>query len=387
MHMPGLSASALDGMTADQARQILLDVAKIDGATLSYIGATPENEPVWVVDTHTEVGAGSQDAALKAYALSNFLEIIGPVEVRNEPGSPEASWEVYMSVADSPKTPMLSARTQMEALEQMRASLQDMAGSCVLAISDWADLQAAGSLEEGDSVPKAQPKAKLSPFVTMARTPLSALPLSAKLAKIGSDLSQRKIRRKLAFSQMAEPQGMGHHLVQTESTGWNLPVLIDESVRLANHHDLIAALRLGLNTEDIAPWPNDVAHRFLVHQELRSAMRSRGYAELTDFDASKHVHLRASLLEFSPEITGDKAPAVEKPLKQEKPVWPPQQMTDVRVVLAMGRARLAYEEEPEWEQISIRNVLECCGFFWVEVDGPSIAPKKKKPKNMGMKTC
>lgn len=374
----GLAATALDDLPVDQARQVLLELAKVEGPTLALIGAEPGDEPVWVVDTLSEVGVGSQDDALKAYARSNDLDIIGPVEVRTDAGSKEGVWEVHMSVSSSPPTLMFSAPSMSEALGQMRASLQDMAGSCVLHIAEWAQLQAAGSLEDvsAESAPKT--KTKLSPFVTWERISLSALPLASKVAQERADMSQRKVRRKFAFEQLLSPQGMGSQLVESTNTGWNLPVLTDDGVQIANHHDLIAALRLGLDTGDVRPWPNEVAHRFLVHQELRSAMRSRGFAELTDFDASKHVHLRTSLLEFSAEITGDKAQKVDKPKRQEKPQWPPTELAKLRVVIALGRARLAYEEEAEWESVGLRDAVECGGYLWVEIDGPTEKRKTKK---------
>jgi hypothetical protein len=384
MSQLGLNKSALDDLPVEQVREVLRDLARAGDATLGMIGAQPEAGAVFVVDTFSEVGAGTEVEALKAYARTNGLEFIGPTEHRDTPGS-DLSWVVHLGTGDSQPSVMFSADSYDDALGQMLASMRDLAGDRVQALHDWAQVESAESLIDMLLAPPKVAAVKLTPFVTWERIQLAPLPLAPLLAKERADTSKRKIRRKMAYEMLVAPQGMGNqHTSPTKLSDWNIPVLVDGDKNLSNHHDIIAALRLGLDIADIKPWPGDVAHRFLVHEELRSAMRSRGYAELTDFDEKKFVHLRVSLPEYTPSITGDELKPREKITQQEKPSWPPQSHEKQRVVIVLGRARLAYEDEPEWERVGARDIIQCGGYLWVEIQGTFEKQKKtgsKKAKN------
>ena len=377
----GLNKSALDEIPVEQVREVLRDLARAGDATLGMLGAEPESEPVFVVDTFTEVGVGTEVEALKAYARTNGLEFIGPIEVRETTGSSETQWEVHLGASGSQPTLMFSATNHDDALAQMVGSMRDLAGDRVQPLTEWANVESAESLIEMLLAPPKTVQVKLTPFVTWERIQLAPLPLAPLIAKERADLSKRKIRRKMAYDMLMAPQGMGSQLTSpAKLSDWNLPVLVDGDKQFANHHDIISGLRLGLDAVVASPWPGDVAHRFLVHEELRAAMRSRGYAELTDFDEKKYVQLRVSLPEFTPAITGDEEKPKEKKTYQEKPAWPPQSHEKQRVVIVLGRARLAYEVEPEWERVGVRDVISCAGYLWVEIQGPFERQKKAKAK-------
>lgn len=224
------------------------------------------------------------------------------------------------------------------------------------------------------------PKPKLSSFVVNERITLATLPLAPSVALKLSDQRPKKERRKSAYEQLNEPKGLGSTNGGTIRTEWNLPVLRDENAIYANHHDLLAALKLGLNVDGIEPWPNDIAHKFLLQEALRAAMRERGYVEITDFEPATMVHLRVSLPEFSEEVTGLKAKKEKKGARQEKPVWPPSTLDKQRVVIVLNRARLAFEVEPEWETVSMRAIFPAIGHLWVEEAGPTL--KKRVAKSI-----
>lgn len=368
-------SAQLSGMSYKDKAALLLDLAKVSEPTLNLLGMEPGNSPIYVMDTTEEISVGTEIDVLKDYAKSNGLEFVGPL--LNRSGA-DPVWEVSLLDAGSQSSVMYSGATEDECREAFLQSMREMAGSAVGVIGNWCDAYTAGALyEEGDR-PSTVVKERPSQFVTFERVILTPLPISKLAASELSDLSIRKVRRKSAYDMLTRPIGMGSRMDASASSGWNIPVITDTDVRFSNHHDILSALRLGLDVSDINPWPNDVAHKFLVLEELRKVMRGRGYVELTDFDEKRIVRLRTSLPEFTPEITGDKPQKKEKPVHMEKPVWPPISMDAQRVVIAVGRARLAYETEPEWEVVGVRDVIHCAGHFWVETAGP--VEKKRAAK-------
>lgn len=379
----GLPRTALDDLNIEQRREILLDLARLDEPTLSMIGGVPTNHPVFVVDTIVDLAAGTEDEALKAYARASSLDVGDPVEVKTDTAG---QWAVHMSTGGSSKIVLSTGATHEEALMRMRQALRDLCGDRVVDLKTWANIQSAGSLEEQVLSVSSIPPKVLSPFVVWERVKLSPLPLAKDIALARADLRPRKLRRKLSYELLNEPQGLGSQSEGSLISDWNIPVLHDGSERYANHHDLIAALRLGLNTEDIRPWPCDVAHKFLLVEELRGSMRLRGYVEITDFDPKTMVYLRVSLPEFSSEVTGEEEKRHKPHKPQERPAWPPESIENQRVVIILDRARLAFKEEPDWETVSIRNLIESNGHWWIEIDGPTEKKKKsvvrhKHPQN------
>ena len=369
----GLPPTAIDELEIEQRKKVLLDLALLESPTLSMLAGEPPDEEVWVVDTIFDIGAGTRDEALQAYARSNSLDVTGPQE----------HWAVFISSYDSDPQTLASAETREEALRLMRQALTDLCGDRVTDLKTWAQAQAAESLEQMVlSVPKPDAPTKLSPFVTVERVELRALPLSKTSASRISDLTARKVRRKAAFQALKEPVSLGSRLAGSIISDWNIQVTVDvdEGVRYANHHDLLAAVRLGLDPQDVEPWPCDVAHKFLLTEEVRKAMRVRGFIEITDFDPDKMVHLRVSLPEFSSEITGVKEKKKRKETPQIKPAWPPSGEGRQRVVIVLDRARLAFDKEPEWETVSFRNIEQCTQRRWVEIDGPTERRRRPKPK-------
>lgn len=367
-------SSQLSGLSYQDKANILLDLAKLGQPTLDLLGMEPGKSPIFVMDTSEEIAVGTEIDVLKEYAKLNGLEFVGPLVNRS---GEESVWEV--SLLDSGRqTVMFSGGTEEECREAFLLSMREMAGTRVGIIGNWSDVHAAGSFEDLLDKPEKITKERPSQFVTFERVQLIPLPISKLAASELSDLTARKVRRKQAYEMITQPMGMGSQMDASSSSGWNIPVMTDETGRHSNHHDILSALRLGLDVSDINPWPNDIAHRFLVLEELRKVMKGRGYVELSDFDERRIVRLRTSLPEFTPELTGDKPPKKEKPVQLEKPVWPPVSMEKQRVVIAVGRARLAYETEPEWEVVSIRDVSFCAGHYWVETSGP--VEKKRSPK-------
>ena len=379
--MPDLALprTALDDLAIDQQRLVLLDLAKLENPTLSMIGATPPDDAVYVLDTFDSLAVGTEEATLKAYAQTNALEITGPHETSTDTGA--VKWEVRMSAGGSEAMAISAEDTQEKARFGMFQTLRDLCGDRVQALHAWAGLQAAGTMEESMLEPEVEaPKPKLSSFVVNERITLATLPLAPSVALKLSDQRPKKERRKSAYEQLNEPKGLGSTNGGTIRTEWNLPVLRDENAIYANHHDLLAALKLGLNVDGIEPWPNDIAHKFLLQEALRAAMRERGYVEITDFEPATMVHLRVSLPEFSEEVTGLKAKKEKKGARQEKPVWPPSTLDKQRVVIVLNRARLAFEVEPEWETVSMRAIFPAIGHLWVEEAGPTL--KKRVAKSI-----
>lgn len=384
--MPGLGLpkTAIDELSIEERRQVLLDLARLEEPTLSMVGGTPENSAVFVLDSYLDLVVGTEDEALRACARNSSLEVDFPVEVSSGSNAP-STWEVRMRASGSAETVIATGASYDNALLQMRQSLRDLCGDQVVDIKTWAALQTAGTLEEMVLAPVPVRK-KLSPFVEWERGPLTPLPIAKDLMRQRNELSKRKRRRKEAYAALAEPQGLGSHSGGLILKDVNIPFVREEGVCYANHHDILSALRLGLNTEGIEPWPCDVAHKFLVAEELRATMRQRGYVQISDFDPATFISLRVSLPEFSLDLTGDKPPRGDTttPLQeQEKPAWPPKMVGIERVVIVLNRARLAYEYEPEWETVSLRSVFKCAGYLWVEIKGP-VEKKKvppRKPKN------
>ena len=363
----GLPKTAIDDLQLEQRRQVLLDLAHVDEPTLSMIGGEPANSPVFVLDTVFDVAAGTEDEALKAYARSNSLEVSDPIQVSSESRSDDSHWEVHMSTYGSTAIVLASGQSCEEVLARMRQTLRDLCGDRVVDIKSWAAVQNAGTLEELFLTPVSIPVKKLIPFVVWQRVELAPLPLAKEIARQLAHLSPRKLRRKISYEMLKEPQGLGSKSSGSLISDWNIPILHDEGVRYANHHDLLSALRLGLDIDSILPWPCDVAHRFLLIEELRRVMRARGYVEITDFDPNAMIHLRVSLPAFSAEITGESEKPHKPHKQQEKPAWPPESLEKQRVVIVLDRARLAFEEEPEWETVSVRQIFSITGHLWVEL--------------------
>lgn len=381
----GLPKTAIDDLQVEQRRHMLLDLALVDEPTLSMIGGEPANSQVFVLDTVFDVAAGTEDDALKAYARSNSLEVSEPIQVSSESRTDDCHWEVHMSTYGSAAIVLASGQSCEEVLARMRQALRDLCGDRVVDIKSWAAVQNAGTLEELFLTHVSTPVKKLSPFVVWERVELAPLPLAKEIARQLADLSPRKLRRKISYEMLKEPQGLGSKSSGSLISDWNIPILHDEGVRYANHHDLLSALRLGLDIDSILPWPCDVAHRFLLIEELRRVMRARGYVEITDFDPNAMIHLRVSLPEFSAEITGESEKPHKPHKQQEKPAWPPESLEKQRVVIVLDRARLAFEEEPEWETVSIRQTFSITGHLWVEIKGPTEKKKSlvRKPKSTG----
>lgn len=380
-----LRATNLDGLGMDARRQVLLDLAKLDSPSLSLLGLEPEDDQIFVLDTPELVYAGAELDALRAYAYSNSLEVGEPELAPAEYSEGKEVWEVRMTAYGSDAGALASAPTREQALEALAIALRDLSGGQVVEVKAWARQQGAedilASLErmlvEGRKNP---PKPKLPQFLVSHWHKLSPLPLP-QFAPGGVSATPQKVRRRQAYESLGAPAGVCPlGALAVSPSNWAVRVFEDGGRVYANHHDLIAALHMGLDPGGVEPWPNDVAHRFLLSEELRRTMRARGFAQLQDFQPSTWVHLRVSKLEFSAEVTGDAAQSDDKPfdLNQEKPQWPPALGQELRVVIILDRARLAYETEAQWERVALRTPVECSGKLWVERDGPFEKPKKAK---------
>ena len=356
-----LKPTAIDTLPVDKAKQVLSDLARIDTPLLSMLGSDLSPVKVFVVDTIDAVGAGSEDDCLRAYAGYSGLHISDPVPV-----IAIGSWEVHMRVGDSLPQKLSSGLNYDECLQNMRVTLHELAGDRVLDLHAWQKLQESDSFVSlilAETVPVKQ---KLSPFVQIERKVLEYLPVSSDF---GDKLFQTpaKKRRKQAYLNLKEPQGLGKKVLVSSESPWNIEILLDDGVMYANHHDLIGALRLGLNIVGLEPWPLDVAHEFLIQEELRATMRSRGYVQLVDYDPKTQVHLRSSLPEFTEDVTGEKVVLETKKQMVEKTPWPPSSLQNQSIVIILNRARLALSEEPEWEIVCMRDIIQCCGHFWIEI--------------------
>lgn len=380
-----LRATNLDAMGMEARREVLLDLAKLEEPSLGLLGLTPENGQVFVLDVPELVYAGAEIDALRAFAFVNALEVGEPVQVAPEYAEGREMWEVRMFAYGNDAGAIATAHSQEQVHQALLVALRDLSGGQVSEIKTWAAQQGAedivASLERMlHEVPKKQPKPKLAQFLVSRWHKLQALPV-AQNAKAGVDPTPSKVRRKAAYDCLSAPSGVSPMgAMEAPKSSWAVRVFEDGGRTYANHHDLIAALHMGLDPQGIEPWPNDVAHRFLISEELRRTMRSRGFAELRDFDPSTLVHLRVSKLEFTPAATGDAAQDPDKPFEQgqEKPQWPPELGKELRVVIILDRARLAYETEAQWERVALRTPVQCSGKLWVEREGPYEKPRKRK---------
>jgi len=363
----GLHPNALDALDAHGRRQTLLDVAKLEAPTLSVIGGAPAGEPVFVLDTGDSLHAASEADALVAFARANYLDVTEP---RHVAGSDEFEsvprWEIRLLASGSDAGVLATGGSPEEAKEHMVVALKDLAGDRVIALADWARAHQAGSIEVLLAPPKA-PKRREPQWGTVEVVHLQPLPVAPGITA-GSGQTPQKVRRKEAFAALEEPTGI--RLAQDiASAGAALLRCAIQAVRydgqvMANQHDLMAAARMGFDLGSVLPYPNDVAHRFLVSEEIRRAMRRRGFVELTDFDPAKVVRLRTSLPEFSEAVTGVAAEPDVAP-EPQKPDWPPTSKIAQRVVIVLDRARLACEVEPEYEHVVVRDIIDCAGRMWV----------------------
>lgn len=365
----GLPPSALDGLDYEQSKAVLLDVARTDNPTLSMVGAEPASAPIYVLDLQSTLLVGSHRSTLVAYARSNSLDISEPALTAGEDAIDGMSWEIRLLAGGTDAGPLSTGATPEAAEASALLKLAELCGGQVMPLQEWAALATSAGFLETLARPAAEPTKRAAPFATVERADLPMLPISAAHLA-ATDSGPRKVRRKEAFAALEEPQGLD--LRQDANTPavnlvrWNIAVTSYEGKRLANHHDLLGAVRMGLDVSDIQPWPNDVAHRFLLGEELRRTMRRRGYVELTDFDPSTWVTLRTSLPEFSAAVTGDveTSKAVEPDI--ERPAWPPSTLANQAVVIVLDHARLARAQEPEWERVVKRDIVVCASRYWVE---------------------
>lgn len=386
----GLQPTALDALDIQGRRQTLLDVAKLDSPTLMILGGSPGHEAIFVLDTGESLFAASEVDALVAFARSNYLDVSAPSHVAGADEFDSAPrWEIRLLAGGSDAGVLAVGQTPEQAQERMVVALKDLAGDRVISLADWARAQQAGSLEVLLAAPKV-PKRRDPQWGTLETVQLAPLPVAPGITHDG-DQPPLKLRRKEAFGALAEPAGI-RFAQDVASAGSALLRCAIKAVHydgqiLANQHDLMAAARMGFDIGELAPYPTDVAHRFLISEETRRAMRRRGYVELTDFDPSKAVRLRTSLPEFTEAITGV-ATELEEHAEPQKPEWPPANQVAQRVVIILDRARLACDVEPDYERVVLRDIIACAGRLWVaerqasdqsRADGRAAAKKSRQP--------
>jgi len=363
----GLQPNALDALDIQGRRKTLLDVAKLESPTLSVLGGSPSDEAIFVLDTGDSLFAACEEDSLVAFARSNYLDVSEPRHVAGTDEFDAAPrWEIRLLAGGSDAGALASGDTPGQARARMVVALKDLAGDRVLPLGDWARAQQAGSLEVLLAAPKTL-KRREPQWGSVETVHLQPLPVAPGNPEEG-DQPPQKVRRKEAFGALAEPAGL-RFAQDLAGAGAALMRCAIRAVRydgqiLANQHDLMAAARMGFDIGDLVPHPTDVAHRFLISEETRRAMRRRGYVELTDFDPAKVVRLRTSLPEFSEAVTGE-ATQVEESPEPQKPEWPPASNVAQRVVIVLDRARLACDVEPEYERVVIRDIIDCAGRLWV----------------------
>ncbi len=149
----------------------------------------------------------------------------------------------------------------------------------------------------------------------------------------------QKVRRKAALDALQEPRGLQFESDSAQSIATpgacRLTVTVMDGQSHANHHDLLAALLMGLDVSHLTPYPAGM------------------------------IRLRTSLPEFSEAVTGEKAPKAARLSEQQKVDWPPTELSDQPVVIVMDLARLAMDVEPEYERVVRRDILMAAGRYWV----------------------
>lgn len=359
-----LPASALDGLDVSACRDALRDAGKLDNPTLGHLAGTPPDGEIFVLDVGDAIGIGSRWNCLVAYAKYSGLEVTGPVQTTSEEDAPV--WELRLSSYGTDCGPLGSAPDKEQMFERACIALQELAGDQVLGLQPWIAKQDVVLLGE----PRPGAKASKRPQWG-ERRPVDLAPLAPPAAWLQDQkrVGPQKVRRKAALDALQEPRGLQFESDAAQSIAtpgaWRLTVTVMDGQSHANHHDLLAALLMGLDVSHLTPYPDDVAHRFLVSEATRRAMRRLGYIELRDFEPSSIVRLRTSLPEFSEAVTGEKAPKAARQCEPQKVEWPPSQLHDQAVVIVMDLARLAMDVEPEYERVVRRDILMAAGRYWV----------------------
>lgn len=370
-----LPASALDGLDVSACRDALRDAGKLDNPTLGHLAGTPSDGEIFVLDVGDAIGIGSRWNCLVAYAKYSGLDITGPVQTTSEEDAPV--WELRLSSYGTDCGPIGSAPEQEQMFERASIALQELAGDQVIGLAQWIAKQDVVLLGEAPLPSKASKRPQWG-----ERRPVDLVPLAPPAAWLLDEkrTGPQKIRRKAALEALQEPRGLRFECESAQNIAtpgaWRMTVTLMDGQSHANHHDLLAALLMGLDVSHLTPYPDDVAHRFLVSEATRRAMRRLGYIELRDFDPAGMIRLRTSLPEFSEAVTGEKAPKAARLSEQQKVDWPPTELSDQPVVIVMDLARLAMDVEPEYERVVRRDILMAAGRYWVAERSRSDRPWK-----------
>lgn len=387
-------SSAIDALARAQQIECLLDLAKQPDPTLDLLGSSPAEGTVYVYDNGFELGVGAELACLMECATTSGLEMTEPELAQDDDGDYPAQWVVRMHSQGVEAGVLCHGPTLEEALHKRLIALRDLSGTSVRALQAWVEDRAAIRAlgwDDGHALPvatKPTPKPRKPPFVTVKQMQLEPLPLAPALASLHNRESF-KLRRKGMDALLARPHGM--HTPGGGMSGMTMQVIEDEGHLYANQHDLLAAVRLGLDVTAVRPWPNELAHRFLIARETARAMRKRGFLELRDFDPiavytidrPKTDEIRQSVddsgLETRMAWQRDMQP---EEIRALKPEWPPHVGSVHSVVMVLDHARLAMEHEPEWELSNIRKrtVIGFAEQLWVAVEESTT---QKKPKAIG----
>ncbi len=321
----------------EQRRVLLTDLCKLENADLSMLGL-PETGPVWVLDMGDGIQVGAEQELL-LLALAQMGLKVSPVQALAD------GWTVYLEQDGDEPCVVVQEQLPENAELARNVFLRSVAGqSSVMTLADWAAVQASAvALQALDNSPAAAPPIpRLAPFVQKELRILRWLPVAA-----GQPDKPQKLRRAAAMLSLEQPKGLSNlKQVGTQDSGFCLQVCQDEQGSWANIHDLLRALRIGLDTADLQPWPPHDANRHLLHQTLRAAMRERGFVEL--IDRPTHVRLDRD------ETDGGSV------------VAPPEVDVALQVVLALGLAWPAISEEAAWERPQKRVPMALAGRLWVQ---------------------
>ena len=390
-----LPPTALDGQSRDAQTQLLLDMAKVEGATLSLVGAQPEDSPVFVLDNGVDLAVGTQWDCLRACMSHSGLEVQEPETVTDlsELLDVMGVWVVRLTTCGMDAGVLAQGETRQEARDKALQALTELTGASVLALQEWAQRQSAFVDLMGEVASK-KPRAKrVSPYVMRQQVKLMPLPITERVrSQMGLQEPERVLRKQID-QMLAAPSGL-HTAAGTEMS-MTLQAIDDGETCCANYHDLLSAVRLGLDITALSPWPNDAAHRYLLSRQLKVTMRQRGYLELLDFDPAQVWSLDRPQVEET--RGGNRAQEAHEPqpadeiicrrmtieeVRALKPEWPPQPQQRCRVVMLLDSARLAMEQEPEWELSNCveREVMAFAGRLWVEQHEPAAAPKKPRAR-------
>ena len=388
-----LPATALDGKSRDDQTQLLLDMAKVEGATLALLGAQPSDSPVYVLDNGVDLAVGAQWDCLRASVGQSGLEVSEPEPVSDlsELLDGLGQWVVRLASQGADAGVLAQGETKEAAHDNALRALCDLSGASVLALGEWAQRQAAfvdllGVMET--SKPKAK---RASTHVITRQIRLHPLPMSDYVREQKGRSEPQKVLRKQIPQLISAPGGL--HTAPGTEIAMTLQAIDDGGLCYANHHDLLSAVRLGLDITALRPWPDDAAHRYLLLRQLKVTMKQRGFLELIDFDPAQvwtldRPQMMVNASNHETEAMDEEAPQASPKLRSMtleevralKPDWPPQPDERRRVVMLLDCARLAMEQEPEWElsRCAQRQVLAFADRLWVSLN--ETAPPRQEQR-------